>query len=281
MKLQTLILAAGKGTRMYSKLPKVMHSIAGKSMLMHVWSTATALQGNDIYIIYGFGGEQIINAHSEIAAKWILQVEQLGTGHAVMQAQDVLEDDSIVLVLFGDVPLIAKATLEKLIAKVSVQSIALITMNVENPYGYGRIVRNTNNQIIKIIEEKDATSEERSIKEVNTGIMAVPGNKLKSWLACLNNLNAQGEYYLTDIIQLAVTDGVDVASVQPEFDYEVLGVNTKVQLHQLERIYQNKQAETLMSQGVTIRDATRFDLRGELTHIGQDVEIDVNVIIER
>ncbi len=277
--LQVIILAAGKGTRMYSSMPKVLHEIAGKPLLQHVIDSAKALKAESISLVYGHGGEQVINTLNDESLVWCEQKEQLGTGHAVQQAVNTINDRSTVLILYGDVPLLSKASLEELLKAKGTGSIALLTANLETPAGYGRIVRNSENGVDKIVEEKDASAAIKTIKEVNSGVMAVNGDKLKQWLAKIGNNNAQGEYYLTDLIELAVAEGEIVNSYIVEDDKQIEGINNKLQLAELEREYQKRQAIKLMTKGLTLRDPNRFDIRGEL-EIGQDVIIDVNVIIK-
>lgn len=280
MKLKTIILAAGQGTRMYSDLPKVLHKIGGKPLLKHVYELASSIEGNHISIIYGHGAEKVFAELDGINAHWIEQPEQLGTGHAVMQAAHTIDDTDTVLILYGDVPLLTRPTLEALLHRVDENALALLTVQLDDPTGYGRIFRNSEGHVEKIIEEKDATPSEKRIKEVNTGILAVNGGKLKGWLDRLDNRNAQGEYYLTDIIGMAVAENIVIATINPADPSEVQGINTKQQLAQLERVYQHRQALSLLNRGVTLKDPERFDLRGEVTWIGRDVEIDVNVILE-
>ena len=277
--LQVIILAAGKGTRMYSSLPKVLHSLAGKPLVQHVIDSARKLDAKDITLVYGHGAEQVKNTITDPQLNWCEQPEQLGTGHAVQQAEQFIDDKSNVLILYGDVPLLSVATLEKLIAAKQDQALALLTAILDNPAGYGRIVRDSNNSIQKIVEEKDATDEIRTIKEINSGVMVVDGNRLKSWLHKIDNNNAQGEYYLTDLIELAVQEGETVNSFIVQDSKQIEGINNKLQLAELEREYQRIQAEELMVQGVTLRDPARFDLRGQVK-TGQDVVIDINVIID-
>ncbi len=260
MELSVVILAAGQGSRMRSKLPKVLHKLAHKPLLTHV-------------------GEVVRDALSARKVSWVKQEEQLGTGHAVAQAVPALVDDHVVLVLYGDVPLTTKATLQQLLAQVSATSMGLLTAVLANPHGYGRIVRNSDNVVQCITEEKDASAEVREITEVNTGILAVFGGKLKEWLGRLKNNNAQGEYYLTDIIAMAVNDGIEVKTSHAGAVEEVEGINNRSQLARIERYYQQQQAEQLMAAGVTMKDPARFDLRGTV-ETGIDVTIDVNVIFE-
>jgi len=281
MYLDTVILAAGQGTRMRSEKPKILHRLAGKPLLTHVYDLARQLPNNRIHIIYGHGAERVRAELASLEAEWIEQAQQLGTGHAVLQAYDALRDVAWVLILYGDVPLLRSTTVERLLDAARQSSgLALLTVNVPQPTGYGRIVRDSEGAICRIVEEKDATPEEKRLSEINTGIMVARGDLLKNWLRRLDNRNAQGEYYLTDIVELAVADGHRVTSVQPAEISEVLGINDKVQLAELERLYQRQCAEALMRRGVTLRDPARFDLRGELVALGTDVEIDVDVILE-
>ncbi|MBA5764183.1 bifunctional UDP-N-acetylglucosamine diphosphorylase/glucosamine-1-phosphate N-acetyltransferase GlmU [Vibrio sp. 404] len=278
MKFSAVILAAGKGTRMYSNMPKVLHSLAGKPMVKHVIDTCTGLGAQNIHLVYGHGGDQMQAALEQEQVQWVLQAEQLGTGHAVDQASPRFEDDEKVLVLYGDVPLISSETIDNLLDAQPTGGIALLTVVLDNPMGYGRIVRK-NGPVVAIVEQKDATDEQKLIKEINTGVMVATGGDLKRWLSGLNNQNAQGEYYLTDIIAAAHDEGRAVEAVHPVNPIEVEGVNDRAQLARLERAYQSMQAQKLLEQGVMLRDPARFDLRGEL-QCGLDVEIDVNVIIE-
>lgn len=280
MKITTIILAAGKGTRMCSELPKILHKIAGRPLLQHVYDMSRQLNNNTIKIVYGHGADLVRDTLKDFDAGWVEQKQQLGTGHAVQQVSDHIADTDTVLILYGDVPLLKISTVKELIANVNDKSLALLTVNLENPAGYGRIVRDESGRVARIVEEKDASTTEKLIKEGNTGIMAVQGEKLKKWLNRLNNNNAQGEYYLTDVIEMAVADGIAVATNQPESIDEVLGVNNRIQLSHLERVYQQEQANQLMAQGVTLLDPARFDLRGSIEHLGIDIICDVNVIIE-
>jgi bifunctional UDP-N-acetylglucosamine pyrophosphorylase/glucosamine-1-phosphate N-acetyltransferase len=280
MNLTTIILAAGKGTRMRSELPKVLHKIAGKPLLRHVYEMSHALENNRILIVYGHGAERVLDTLKDIDAEWFEQKQQLGTGHAVQQVIEHVKEDDITLILYGDVPLLKRSTVQQMLANVSEKSLALLTVVLDKPKGYGRIVRSDDGAVTKIVEEKDATEPEKQIREVNTGIMAVQGSQLKRWLSRLQNHNAQGEYYLTDIIEMAVAEQISIVTSQPETEDEVLGVNDRNQLSHLERVYQTEQAKALMTQGVTLYDPARFDLRGSIETLGQDIEIDVNVILE-
>jgi len=280
MAIKTIILAAGQGTRMRSALPKVLHKIAHRALLHHVYDTSTQLADNSIVIIYGHGGEQVKTELQALDAQWVEQVEQLGTGHAVQQAAHLIDDSDKVLILYGDVPLLKKSSIDKLLDNVSCQSIGLLTVELDNPTGYGRIVRTADGKVIKIVEEKDANDVEKRITEGNTGILAMLGDQLKHWLSRLENNNAQGEFYLTDVIEMAVNDGIQVKTCLADDQDEVLGVNDRSQLAHLERVYQLQQAHYLMQQGVTLRDPARVDVRGSFSALGQDIEIDVNVVFE-
>ena len=278
MSTTVIILAAGKGTRMRSSLPKVLQPLAGRPLLGHVIETAKKLNADNIITIYGHGGDRVQTAFAQEDIKWVEQAEQLGTGHAVQMTLPVLPQDGVSLILSGDVPCINPVTLQKLLDATAATGIGLVTLTLPDANGYGRIVREQG-QIQAIIEHKDASEEQRQIKEINTGIYAVSNAKLHQWLPSLSNDNAQGEYYLTDIVAMALADGMQVASVEPEQAFEVEGVNDRVQLAALERQFQVYQAKQLMQQGVHLIDPSRFDLRGNLT-VGQDVRIDINVIIE-
>ncbi|PMH45402.1 UDP-N-acetylglucosamine diphosphorylase/glucosamine-1-phosphate N-acetyltransferase [Vibrio sp. 10N.286.49.B3] len=278
MKFSAVILAAGKGTRMYSNMPKVLHTLAGKSMVKHVIDTCNSIGAQNIHLVYGHGGDQMKQTLANESVNWALQAEQLGTGHAVDQASAHFEDDEKVLVLYGDVPLISEQTLENLLEAQPTGGIALLTVRLDNPMGYGRIIRK-NGPVVAIVEQKDATEEQKLIQEVNTGVLVATGGDLKRWLSSLNNNNAQGEYYLTDVIAAAHNEGRAVEAVHPESPIEVEGVNDRAQLARLERAFQSMQAQRLLEQGVMLRDPARFDLRGTL-QCGMDIEIDVNVIIE-
>ena len=277
-KLSVVILAAGKGTRMYSDLPKVLHKIAGKPMVKHVIDTAKQLNATQIHLIYGHGADLLKQRLADEPVNWVFQAEQLGTGHAMQQAAPFFADDENILMLYGDAPLITTETLQKLIAAKPENGIALLTVNLENPTGYGRIIRQDGN-VTAIVEQKDANAEQLKITEVNTGVMVSDGASFKKWLARLDNNNAQGEYYMTDVIGLANQDGFKVVAVQATDMMEVEGANNRLQMAALERYFQRKQAQELLLAGVSLTDPERFDLRGELEH-GKDVEIDINVIIE-
>lgn len=241
MALNVVILAAGKGTRMRSDLPKVLHPIAHKSMVQHVIDTAHSIGSNAIQLVYGYGADKLKSALGEQQLNWMLQAEQLGTGHAVAQAIPNIDDNDTVLILYGDVPLIQASTLEALLAARPDNGVAILTVNLSNPTGYGRIVREQG-KVVGIVEQKDANAEQLAINEINTGIMAVPGKALKTWLGRLSNNNAQGEYYLTDIIAMAHADGVEINTAQPQSAIEVEGANNRVQLAQLERAYQDRKS---------------------------------------
>jgi len=275
--LNIVILAAGKGTRMVSDKPKVLHTLAGKPLLQHVLDCALSLQPQQVCVVYGHGGEAVPQAMAQYNARFLIQEPQLGTGHAVQQALPYLENDSRTLVLYGDVPLIQHSTLHQMLQ--AGEGLVLLTVNLDDPTGYGRIVRNAESDVQSIVEQKDASPEQLKIEEVNTGIMLVPTAKLREWLGRLGNNNAQGEYYLTDIVAMAVQQGVPVHTVQPAQRWEVEGINNKMQLATLERVWQQNVARRLMLQGVTLADPARLDVRGDLT-CGRDVEIDVGCIFE-
>lgn len=279
MSLSIIILAAGQGSRMYSDKPKVLHQIAGKSLLEHVYQTACMLEARGIQVVYGYGGDTVIEKLSYLDVDWVEQKEQLGTGHAVKQALPTIPDKDLVLVLYGDVPLITNETLTDLVVAAEDSHFSLLTCFVDDPRGYGRIVRNDNNEVIRIIEDKDASSDEKKISEINTGMMVVNGKALKQWVANLESNNAQSEFYLTDIIEMAVNEGVTINTVHPLSEIEIRGVNDRAQLSDLERYYQLIQAHQLLRKGITIMDPSRFDLRGDL-EIDTDCSIDINVILE-
>lgn len=279
MKLEVVILAAGQGTRMRSAQPKVLHSLAGKALVHHVIDTARGLDAAAVHTVIGHGAEQVQRRLQTLPTRWVLQEQQLGTGHAVAQAMPEVADDATVLVLYGDVPLVQKVTLENLLAVVDGERLALLTVELIDPTGYGRILRDGQGRITGIVEQKDATPAQREIREVNTGILAAPARLLKQWLPQLSANNAQGEYYLTDIVALAVSQGVPVSAQQPAAEWEVQGVNNRLQLAELERHHQRNIAERLMTEGATLADPARIDVRGEL-RTGRDVFIDVNCVFE-
>ena len=284
MNLDIVILAAGRGTRMNSKIPKVLHQIGGNSMLSHVLNAARKLESERIHIVVGYGAEQIKTEFSyDKELQWALQADQLGTGHAVMQVMsriDMKKPQKLVLVLYGDVPLINSSTLSNLVQQANENKLSLLTLVTENPAGLGRIVRNDLGEITAIVEEKDATEEQKQIKEINTGIMIIPATKLNTWLTSLGNNNAQGEYYLTDIVAMAAADDYcAISAMVIENENEVQGVNDKAQLAGLERQFQMNNADQLLKAGVLLRDPSRIDIRGEIK-TGSDVEIDINAIFE-
>ena len=282
MSLSVVILAAGKGTRMRSSLPKVLHRVADKPMVGHVIDAARQLNAVNIYIVYGFGGEVLKATLTENTTSddltFVEQKDQLGTGHAVDMASPFLKDDEDVLVLYGDVPLTKVSTLENLLAVKPENGMGLLTVNLANPNGYGRIVRHENT-VVGIVEQKDASAEQLLINEINTGILLANGSDLKRWLSNLSSDNAQGEYYLTDIIAACHKEGKVIATAHPETEVEVEGANNRVQLASLERAFQLREAEALMIAGASLRDPNRIDIRGKVI-IGQEVQIDINCIFE-
>ena len=277
--MEVIVLAAGQGKRMRSVLPKVLQPLAAKPMLGHVLDTARALEARRIVVVYGHGGEVVREALDAPDLAWARQDPPQGTGHAVQQAMPLVEDGDTALILYGDVPLIGVPTLQRLMAAAGERQMALLTVHMADPTGYGRILRDAAGQVTRIVEEKDATPDERRVTEVNTGILAAPVERLRHWLANLKNDNAQGEYYLTDIIAMAVAEGIQVITTQPDAFEETLGVNNKTQLAELERIHQRNIARGLTDAGVTVIDPARLDVRGQLI-CGRDVEIDINCVFE-
>lgn len=277
-KFSVVILTAGKGTRMYSDLPKVLHKVAGKAMVKHVIDTVKTIGAENIHLVYGHGGELMQERLKQEPLNWVLQAEQLGTGHAMQQAAPNFADDENIVMLYGDAPLIQGETIQRLINAKPQGGISLLTVELDNPTGYGRILRQEG-RVVGIVEQKDASPEQLKIKEVNTGVMVADGASFKKWLARLDNNNAQGEFYITDVIAFANNDGHHVVAVTADDYMEVEGANNRLQLVALERYYQRKQAEKFLLAGVMLSDPTRFDLRGELEH-GKDVEIDINVVME-
>lgn len=278
--LDVIILAAGHGKRMHSTLPKVLHKLAGKPLLQYIVETVKGLHPDDVYVVYGNGGGQVPNCLSHLAVNWVKQAQLLGTGHAVAQAiPEIKQDESRVLILLGDTPLVSLDTLQKLIHTTQHHQIGLITLTTLQPFGLGRILRDKQGKVVQIVEEKDASSEQKKILEVNSGIFYVPVKLLRRWLPKIKKMNAQGEYYLTDIIAMAVDEKIEIVTVASDIGGEMQGVNDRVQLAKLERHFQQQAAEKLMLAGVTLRDPSRFDLRGQLT-VEKDVIIDVDVIVE-
>ncbi len=277
--MEVVILAAGQGKRMRSVLPKVLQPIAGKPMLTHVLAAARALDAKRICVVYGHGGEVVRERLDAPDLAWARQEPQLGTGHAVQQALPHLTDGALALVLYGDVPLIGVPTLTRLVAAAGERRLALLTVELDNPTGYGRILRDGAGRVTRIVEEKDASAAERTVREVNTGILVAPVTRLRDWLGRIGNNNAQGEYYLTDIIGMAVAEDIEIVTVAPDAVAETLGVNSKPQLAELERMHQRAIAYRLLDDGVTLIDPARIDVRGTLL-CGRDVEIDVNCVFE-
>lgn len=274
-----VILAAGQGKRMKSSLPKVLQPLAGRPLLKHVIDTAHSLEPAAIQVVYGHGGDQVREVLKNESVSWVLQAERLGTGHAVMQAMPSVPNDHIVLVLYGDVPLISRATLTELLSLAGNQQMALLTVELDDPTGYGRIIRGKRDRVERIVEQKDASKKELKIGECNTGVMAAPARLLKRWLKSLKNDNSQGEYYLTDVIAMAAKDKAVVNPLVTGNVLEVLGVNDKAQLAELESALRRETTRNLMLAGVTVVDPARLDIRGTVTH-GTDVLIDVNVVLE-
>ena len=280
MPISVVILAAGQGKRMKSDLPKVLQPVAGRPLLKHVIDSARQLGTDDIHVVFGHGGERVREALAADHVTWVLQAEQLGTGHALQQAMPGVPDDNLVLVLFGDVPLVQSATMQRLIdAAANGEALGILSVRMKDPTGYGRIVRDRAGTVARIVEHKDANQKERAIDEVNTGLMAASARRMREWLAQLRNDNAQGEYYLTDVVVMAAKAGLKVNAILADNEDEVLGVNDKVQLAEVEAVYRKRRATELMLQGVTLVDPARFDARGPVT-VGRDVHVDVNVVFE-
>ena len=280
MPISVVILAAGQGKRMKSDLPKVLQPVAGRPLLQHVIDAARELSASDIHVVYGHGGERVRETLAAENVTWALQAEQLGTGHAVQRAMPAVPDDHLVLILFGDVPLVQAATMQRLVeAAAGGEALGVLSVRMQDPTGYGRIVRDRAGTVARIVEHKDANQKERAIDEVNTGLMAASAKRMREWLAQLRNDNAQGEYYLTDVVVLAAKAGLKINVIPADSEDEVLGVNDKVQLAEVESIYRKRRATELMLQGVTLVDPARFDARGRVT-VGCDVHIDVNVVLE-
>jgi bifunctional UDP-N-acetylglucosamine pyrophosphorylase/glucosamine-1-phosphate N-acetyltransferase len=279
MATDIVILAAGKGTRMKSSLPKVLHRLAGRPLLQHVVDAAETVNDANILVVTGHGGKEVKSSICGDHLRYIEQIEQLGTAHAVLQATPLLRPEGVTLILYGDVPLISSETIAGMLKKVSDRRMALLTVQLDDPTGYGRIVRDDSRQVIAIVEQKDASQEQLQISEVNTGVLALPSSNLQDWLPQIGNENAQGEYYLTDIISIARNAGFQIETLQPQSIEEVEGVNNRLQLNNLERYYQKRQAEQLMSKGITLADATRIDVRGYL-QTGTDNFIDINAVFE-
>src|SRR5579859_2113722 len=279
MPLSVVILAAGQGKRMHSDLPKVLQPLGGYTLLEHVVRSAAALEAHAVYVVYGHGAEDVLAAQGHLGVQWVLQEQQLGTGHAVMQALPKISDTDLLLVLYGDVPLVRPATLKRLVDSAAKGELAVLTAKVPDPKGYGRILRDKVGKVTRIVEEKDATPTERWTDEINTGLMACSADRMRRWLKNVGNKNAQGEYYLTDIIAMAVADGVKVEGVLAEDHNETRGINDKQQLAAAEKALRKRTANELLLAGLTLRDPRRFDLRGELS-FGRDTVVDVNCVFE-
>ncbi len=279
MPLSVVILAAGQGKRMHSDIPKVLQRLGAYTLLEHVVRSATALDAHAVHVVYGHGAEDVLAAQKHLGVQWVLQEQQLGTGHAVMQALPKISDTDLLLILYGDVPLVRPATLKQLTDAASKGELAVLTAKVPDPKGYGRILRDKAGKVTRIVEEKDASAAERWTDEINTGLMACSADRMRRWLKNVGNKNAQGEYYLTDVIAMAVADGVTVQGVLAEDHNETRGINDKQQLAAAEKVLRKRTANELMLAGLTLRDPRRFDLRGELS-FGRDAEVDVNCVFE-
>ncbi len=275
--LSVVILAAGKGTRMRSDIPKVLQPLAGKPLLAHVLDLTDDIHADDVVVVYGFGGDQVQAAFDSPNLKWALQAEQLGTGHAVQQAMPQIEDGGRVLVLCGDVPLLTASTLQRLLRETPTSAVGVLTVEMDDPTGYGRIIRNAAGTVDRIVEQKDANDDELLVEEINSGVFVVPAAPLRRWLTALEPKNAQGEYYLTDIVGLAVDDGIDVHAVVSDDPEETMGINDRVQLAEAECAFQNRATIALMQAGARLADPARVDIRGTVT-VGRDVFIDINAV---
>jgi bifunctional UDP-N-acetylglucosamine pyrophosphorylase/glucosamine-1-phosphate N-acetyltransferase len=277
--LTVVVLAAGQGKRMFSDLPKVLHPLGGRPLLAHVVGTVLELAPREVIVVYGHGGQAVPERLAGLPVRWVEQADRLGTGHAVAQAMPGVDDADVVLVVYGDVPLTRVETLRRLVGQAGPDALAFATVELEDPTGYGRVLRDGAGRVTRIVEQKDASAQELAVREANTGILAAPAVRLRRWLAALGNENAQGEYYLTDVIGMAVAEGLRVQTVSPGASAEVLGVNNRAQLAALERAYQRGRAERLMLAGTSLADPSRLDVRGEVV-AGRDVYIDVNVVLE-
>lgn len=279
MSVEAIILAAGQGTRMRSKLPKVLHTLAGKPLVTRLAETTASLDLKGLHVVVGHAADQVSAAVSHLGAQCHFQADQKGTGHAFGIASEHVDNDSILLLMYADSPLIPADVMQQMVDHAQQDKLVMLTVTLDDPTGFGRIVRNDNHQVQAIVEHKDASPEQLAIGEINTGVYALPAKRLKEWLPRLDTNNAQGELYVTDIVEFAVTDGVDIEVVQPQYIEQALGVNDRIQLAELERWYQQFQATELMRNGVQVADPTRIDVRGELT-CGQDITIDINCVFE-
>ncbi len=279
MSVEAIILAAGQGTRMRSKLPKVLHTLAGKPLVTRLAETTASLDLKGLHVVVGHAADQVSAAVSHLGAQCHFQADQKGTGHAFGIASEHVDNDSILLLMYADSPLIPADVMQQMVDHAQQDKLVMLTVTLDDPTGFGRIVRNDNHQVQAIVEHKDASPEQLAIGEINTGVYALPAKRLKEWLPRLDTNNAQGELYVTDIVEFAVTDGVDIEVVQPQYVEQALGVNDRIQLAELERWYQQFQATELMRNGVQVADPTRIDVRGELT-CGQDITIDINCVFE-
>jgi bifunctional UDP-N-acetylglucosamine pyrophosphorylase/glucosamine-1-phosphate N-acetyltransferase len=279
MTLEVIVLAAGQGTRMHSDLPKVMHGLGGKPLLAHVLERARELRPRAIHVVYGHGAEQVREYFTDDDLHWVLQAQQQGTAHAVLQALPAVAPEAVALVLYGDVPFIAATTLRALVDAATGDALALLTAELDDTMGYGRIIRDRDQRVLRIVEQKDANADELAVSEINAGLLAAPAHRLHAWLTRIGKDNAQGEFYLTDVVAVANQDTAAIVTCHPQSRWEIMGVNSKADLARLERRLQQQQAQELMDSGVALLDPARFDLRGRL-HAGRDVVIDVNVVLE-